>query len=249
MLKAIIIDDEEHARDLLADTIDHFKLPVHILAKCEDVVAAIEQINSNKPDFVFLDIEMPNYSGFELLDFFGEIDFEVVFVTAYSKYAIRAFEVSAVDYLLKPLQIDRLEAAIKKVEEKLTLKNSAERINTFKENIQSSRLTKIVLPIANNHQFIEIKNIVSIEAARAYCHLNLLDGRKILVSKSLSHFEEILSSHIQFVRVHRSFLINLHYVKHYSKKEQQVELINQLFVRISRERKDNFETHFYKLND
>ncbi len=246
MLNAIIIDDEEHARDLLADTIKHCNLPVKIMAKCSDVESAVIEIKANNPDFVFLDIEMPNYSGFELLEFFENIDFEIIFVTAYSQYAIHAFEVSAIDYLLKPLQIDRLEAAIKKVKEKIVLKNSAKRIETLKENMQQTKLSKIALPMANSYQFVEIPNIVCIEAARAYCHIYLADNNKILVSKSLSHFEEILKRNKEFVRVHRSFLVNLKFVVSYNKKEMQLLLAKNLLVKVSRKRTENFENHFYK---
>lgn len=246
MLKAIIVEDEKRARDLLVNTIAHYKLPVEVLASCTTVLEAIKQIQLLKPDFIFLDIEMPNYSGFELLDFFDTIDFEIVFVTAYSKYAVKAFQVSAVDYLLKPLQIDRLESALQKVQEKLALKNSAHRVSALKENLQSDQLTKIVLPLANSYQFIEISDIVAIEAARAYCHFHLKDKRKFLVSKSLRHFEEILDLQPGFVRIHRSFLVNLNYIERYFKNEQRVELINNLNVKVSRDRKEYFEQIFNK---
>jgi len=246
MLKAIIVEDEKRARDLLVNTIAHYKLPVEVMANCATVLEAIKQIQLHKPDFIFLDIEMPNYSGFELLDFFDNIDFEIIFLTAYSKYAVKAFQVSAVDYLLKPLQIDRLESALNKVKEKLALKNSAHRVNALKENLQSDQLTKIVLPLANSYQFIEIGDIVAIEAARAYCNFHLKDKRKFLVSKSLRHFEEILNQQPGFVRIHRSFLVNLNYIERYFKNEQRVELINNLSVKVSRDRKEYFEQIFNK---
>lgn len=244
MLKAIIVDDEKRARDLLINTINHYELPVEVIASCSNVLDAIKQIQSLKPDFIFLDIEMPNYSGFELLDFFDEINFEIVFLTAYKKYAVQAFQVSALDYLLKPLQIDRLESTIKKVAERLALKNSAIRVNALKENLKSGQLSKIVLPLANSYQFIQVSDIVAIEAARAYCNFHLSDERKFLVSKSLKHFEEILEGESSFVRIHRSFLINLNYIERYYKNEQRVELINGLVVKVARDRKEYFEQIF-----
>src|SRR3989338_4013155 len=124
-LKAILIDDEESARNVLSNLMARFCPEVNILQTCANVTEAIDAINTHQPDVVFLDIEMPNYSGFELVNFFEKVNFEIVFVTAYDKYAIKAFEVSAVDYLLKPIEIDRLKQAVERLITKTNLKNSS----------------------------------------------------------------------------------------------------------------------------
>lgn len=125
-------------------------------------------INRNKPDVVFLDIEMPDYSGFELLDFFRDVDFEIIFTTAYSQYALKAFEVSAVDYLLKPIQISKLEASIEKLKKKLNVVTMQKRLELLKENLKEETIKKIVLPVSDGHLFVNIDHIINFNADGAY---------------------------------------------------------------------------------
>ena len=120
-IRAILVDDEESARDVLENLLKRFCPEVELLAKCTNVEQAVASIRELQPDLVFLDIEMPNYAGYEIVKFFPEINFELIFVTAYDKYAIRAFEVSAVDYLLKPIDIDRLKNAVSRVMKQLSV--------------------------------------------------------------------------------------------------------------------------------
>ena len=123
-LRTIIVDDEQSAQDVLENLLDRYCPSVQLLDKCSNVEEAVASIEKNQPDIVFLDIEMPNYAGYELVSFFETVNFDIIFITAYDHYAIKAFEVSAVDYLLKPVDIERLKSAVDKVQEKKDRKNS-----------------------------------------------------------------------------------------------------------------------------
>lgn len=241
LLSAIIIDDEKRARDVLKRSLDLYCSQVSVKACCHDVPTAVKTIKTLRPDLVFLDIEMPNYSGFELLDFFYEIDFEIVFVTAYSQYAVQAFEVSAVDYLLKPLQIDRLESALKKVAAKRGGKSSADRMSNLQTNLSSLQVRKLALPKVGGYHFVDAQDILMLEAERAYCRFHLRNGEQLLVSKSLSHYEPLLKDTGLFFRAHRSYLLNLKAIKKYHRRKNLITLSNDIKVKVSRNKKDAFE--------
>jgi two-component system, LytTR family, response regulator len=241
MLKAIIIDDEENARITLSSLLNEYVPEIEILAQCSNVPSAVLAINKYNPDVVFLDIEMPEYNGFELIGFFKEINFDIVFVTAYSQYAIRAFEVSAIDYLLKPVEIESLKASIEKVKQKQSNYNIMQRLDLMKQTYQGNEIQKIALPMSDGLLFVEINSIVLFEADRAYTDIYLNDGSKITVSKPMRVFEEILNNRTFFFRPHRSFLINLNYMRKYNRGESLILMDNQLVVNISREKKTEFD--------
>lgn len=242
ILRAIIIDDEEGARITLASLLRQYCEDVEVVAICPNVPEGVLAINKHNPDVVFLDIEMPDYNGFELLDFFKEITFEIVFATAYDKYSIRAFEVSAVDYLLKPLEIDGLQNAIKKVREKRLLSNIKERLEIMKEAIKEEEIRKIALPMSDGLLFIEVADIMMFEADRVYTNVFLKNGSKVLVSKPMRTFEEILQNRQIFYRPHRSFLINLNFIRKYSKGDSIIQMDNNMDIPLSREKKQDFES-------
>ncbi len=241
MLKAIIIDDEENARITLESLLNEYVREVAIVAQCSNVPDAVLAINKHNPDIVFLDIEMPEYNGFELLGFFKEITFEIIFVTAYSQYAIRAFEVSAVDYLLKPVEIDSLKAAVEKAKQKRNTASIMQRLDLMKQTWQGHEIQKIALPMSDGLLFIDISRIVLFEADRAYTHVYLNDGSKITVSKPMRIFEEILDNRPFIFRPHRSHLINMNYLKKYARGESLILMDNGMRVAVSRERKQDFE--------
>ena len=137
-LKAILVDDEESARDVLENLLLRFCPEVELLGKYTNVPDAVAAVNELKPDLVFLDIEMPNYAGFEIVNFFEKVEFDIVFVTAYDKYAIRAFEISAVDYLLKPLDIERLQQSVLKAHERLITKNNIDRFKVLSQTLETN---------------------------------------------------------------------------------------------------------------
>jgi two-component system LytT family response regulator len=241
MLKAILIDDEEGARDTLAALLKEFIPDVELVAQCSNVPDGVLAINKNNPDIVFLDIEMPEYNGFELLDFFKEINFEIIFVTAYSQYAIKAFEVSAVDYLLKPVEIESLKAAVDKARLKRGQANIMQRLDLMKNTYKGEEVRKIALPMSDGLLFVDVSEIIFFEADRAYTHVFLKNGSKITVSKPMRVFEEILNTRPFFFRPHRSYLINLNYMKKYNKGDAVIVMDNNVNVSVSRERKQDFE--------
>ncbi|MBN8697230.1 MAG: response regulator transcription factor [Bacteroidetes bacterium] len=241
-IKAIIIDDEERARNTLSSLLREYCKEVEVIGMFSNVPDGVIAINKQQPDVVFLDIEMPEYNGFELLDFFAEINFDIIFVTAYSQYAIRAFEVSATDYLLKPVDIDALQKSIDKIKNKQNHTAIQKRLELLKETFTNEEIKKIALPMADGLLFIEVKDIILLEADGAYTNVFLKNGSKILVSKKLKFFEDILSNRPQFFRPHRSHLININYIKKYIKGDNQIIMDNQASVSLSRDLKQNFES-------
>jgi two-component system LytT family response regulator len=247
MIKAIIIDDEARARSVLRNLISQFCPEIEIVSECANVPDAIREINSLEPDVVFCDIEMPNFSGLELISFFKEVNFELIFATGYSEYAIQAFEMSAIDYLLKPIQIDKLETAVDKLKKKIHLTTMSDRLAALKENLKTDVLSKIAVPVSGGLDFIEVENISLLEADGSYTHVWLKDGSNLLVSKKLRFFDELLEKRPQFFRVHRSSLININYIKKYSKAESYIYLDNNKSVKIARDKKTEFEAYISEI--
>lgn len=239
-IKAIIVDDEEGARDVLENLLLRFCPEVELLAKCENVLKAVEVIKAEKPDLVFLDIEMPNYSGFEIVTFFKEINFEIIFVTAYDQYAIRAFEVAAIDYLLKPVDIDRLKNAVKRVQVQCDILQQAKRLSLLGNTLESKQIKNIVISDKGVQNIIPIEAIIAIEAQESYCSIHTID-KTFIASKNLRHFETILENLTQFFRVHKSWLVNKNYIKHYSKSDLIIQLTNGLTTKLSKYKKAEFE--------
>ncbi len=246
MLKAVIIDDEAKARRILQSFVTEYCPDVTLIGEASDVVEGVKLIQREKPDLVFLDIEMPGFNGFQLLEFFDEVNFEVIFVTAYSEFALKAFQVSAVDYLLKPLQIDQL---IKAVEKANAIKGNSlikERLATLKTNLEQQQIKKIVVPVSEGSLFVEIKDITHLKAEGSYVNIFLQDGNKILVSKNIKDYEDLLTQTEGFYRTHRSFLVNTHFIKKVQPDATEAILSSGAVISIARERKASFLT-FVKL--
>lgn len=247
MIRAIIIDDEERARRVLHNLLQDYCTDVEILAECSNVPDAVLKINTLNPDVVFCDIEMPDYSGLELISFFKEVNFEIIFATGYSEFALQAFEVSAIDYLLKPIQIEKLEVAIEKLRKKLNNATMYDRLETLKENLKDNEIHKIALPVADGLIFVEVKNISLLEADGSYTHVWLKDGSNLMVSKKIKYFEQLLHGKKQFFRVHRSSMVNINAIKKYSKAESYIFMDNNKSVRISRDKKSDFEEYIKEI--
>lgn len=248
-IKAIIVDDEENARLILNNFIREFCPSVKIIAQAEDVKSAVKLINKNEVDLVFLDIEMPNENGFALFDYFNKPGFETIFCTAYSEYALKAFEVSATDYLLKPIGVTKLKEAIEKVENKLLHKNiTTENIMVLKENLVQKEIKKIGILIGDGIVFMNLNDILYFEADGSYTTIYHKNGSDLTVKK-IKHFEDLLSSDKRFFRIHRSYLINVSLIKKYSKKDGlSVTYDERTLLPISREKKEEFE-EFMQLNN
>ncbi len=240
MLKAIIVDDEGKARRILESFLVEYCPQIQIMALVEDVPHAVKAIQKFNPDVVFLDIEMPGYNGFQLLDFFEEIDFEIIFTTAYSEFALKAFQVSAIDYLLKPIQIEQLIAAVQKLEKIHGNSLIRLRLQTLQKNLEEYKIKKIVLPLSEGSLFVELKDILYLKAEGSYANIFFKDGNKVIVSKNLKDYEDQLTPEEGFFRTHRSFLVNTAYIKNISSDGYEATLINQSIINISRERKIDF---------
>ncbi len=243
MLKAIIIDDEPKARRVLCALIEQNCSNVQILATAEDVPEAVKQINKYKPDLIFLDIEMPGFTGFQLLDFFENVDFQIIFTTAYSEYALQAFQVSAVDYLLKPIEITDLKLAIEKVEKQQKVVDQNMHLEALKANLNpNGNLKKVALPVADGFVFVEPEDVIYLQADGSYTHILLADGQKLLVTKKIKTFDQILN-HPCFFKTHRSYLVNLNRIQQYVRQDGgYIIMSNGDRVSLARDRKDEFLT-------
>lgn len=239
-IKAILVDDEEAARDVLGNLLLRFCPQIEVIAKCENVLQAVEAIKTQKPDLVFLDIEMPNYSGFEIVNFFEKINFEIIFITAYDQYAIRAFEIAAIDYLLKPVDIERLKSAVDRVVQQRNIEQQSQRLSLLSTTLKDKQLKNIVITDKGQQNIIAIDTIIAIEAQESYCTIHTTH-KIYVVSKNLKHFETVLGSLPQFFRVHKSWLVNKAFIKHYSKSDLSIQLSNGLTTKLSKYKKIEFE--------
>lgn len=240
-LKAILIDDEERARRLLRILLETHCPQVNIVGDADSVPEAVKLIHRTNPDIVFSDIEMPEYSGFELLKFISDIDFMLVFVTAYQEYAVRAFEVSAVDYLLKPVDIELLKKAVRKAEKYLLTEKQASyniRIKTLKQNLAGEHITRMALPMAEGLMFVESENIMYLIAEGAYTQVVFSDLKKVLVTKKIKYFEENLPPF--FFRSHRSYIVNLNRIRQYIRLGNYIIMDDGFEASLARERKEKF---------
>lgn len=240
-LRAILVDDEENARDVLENLLNRFCPEVKLLAKCSNVNEAVTEINNLKPDLVFVDIEMPNYSGLELVKFFDKVNFHIVFVTAYDNYALKAFEVSAIDYLLKPIDIDRLKQTVQRVKQICDAAKQAERMNVLGQTMEQRAVKNIVVIDRGQQVVVPIDQIIAIEAREAYSLIHT-PLKKYTVSKNLKHFENLLEGVPGYIRVHKSWLINKSKLVSFSKSELSIKLNNNVVAKLSRYKINEFES-------
>jgi len=240
-LSAILVDDEESARDVLESLLQMFCPEVVLLAKCDSLKSALVQIEKYNPDVVFLDIVMPEYAGYEIVKFFSDIKFQLIFVTAYDQYAIKAFEISATDYLLKPIDITRLKSAIARVKLKRSMQLQSERLALLNSTLQYNEIKSIVISDKGQQHVIPIKSIIAIEAQESYCIIHTLD-KKIVASKNLKHFEKLFDSIPHLLRVHKSWLINKEHLINYSRSELTIRLHGNILAKLSKYKKADFES-------
>ena len=215
-MKAIIIDDEKRARVSLSLLLKEFCPEISLVAECENLPEGVKAIRKLQPDIVLLDIEMPGHSGLELLDFFDEkeIQFSIIFTTAYNEYAVQAFKLSAVDYLLKPIVAEELVNAIARVE-----KQKHPQYKILAENLNQDNFQKIAVPSGNSLVIINIADIIYIKGEGAYSEVLMTDKTKHLVSRNLKNFEEILLKDKRFLRTHKSYIVNFDEVVAYNKSD------------------------------
>ena len=232
-MKAIIIDDEKRARISLTYILQEYCPEVTVVAECENLPEGIKAIRKQQPDIILLDIEMPGHSGLELLDFFdeNEVNFSIIFTTAYNEYALKAFKFSAVDYLLKPIIPEELAEAIQRVAKQ---KQRFENFRAFKENLQQETLTKIAVPSGNTLLFLETNKIMYIKGEGAYSEVFCNDRTKQLISRNLKNFEDILCSDSRFLRIHKSYIVNFNFVTAFNKSDGgSIVLENKIQIPVS----------------
>lgn len=220
VLKAIIIEDEPKAAQLLELMLIAVDPQTVVADICYDLPSGVRSIKKLKPDIIFLDIEMPSYSGLRLLEFFDkdEVNFGIIFTTAFNNYAIKAFELSAVDYLLKPLQEDKLLEAINKFR-KRSASSQSQQIAALKQNLQSTENRKMAIPVANGLEIVKVHDLVYFEAEGSYTKIHIKHQQPILVSKKLKYFEDLLTEDPMFIRCHRSYIVNLQSIKKFVKSD------------------------------
>jgi two-component system LytT family response regulator len=238
-VKALIVEDEEKSRKTLAKMLHDYCSDVSLLGECGNVNDAIKLIDSTKPDVVFLDIELPGRNGFELIEHYDNLSFEVIFTTAYNNYAIKAFKMSAIDYILKPIDLDELRCALDKVREKRELEQKSEQLNVLKENIQNV-FEKISLPTMEGLIFVDLEDIIRCEAQNNYTKFYLANKENHLVSKTLKFYEGLLSD-FNFFRINRGDIINLKYIKMLQRgKKLKIVLTDGTSLQLTDSRKEEF---------
>jgi two-component system, LytTR family, response regulator len=243
MYKAIIVDDENRSVDTLRSIIQQFcSNEVEIVGTANSVQEAYTLIHLVKPDIVFLDVEMPHGSGFDLLEKIPKPNFEVIFTTGFDRYAVTAIKFSALDYLLKPINIEEVKDAISKAKKRIESKHTQNNLEHLINNLRHPRdkNNKIPISVVNGFQFVPVNTIVFCQADDDYTYIYLTDGQKLTVSKNIKEFEDILANY-DFFRIHHSYLMNRDYIKRYIKGEGGTILTEQgNELPVSRRRKQEF---------
>ncbi|MCA6437364.1 MAG: response regulator transcription factor [Bacteroidetes bacterium] len=250
-IKVIVIDDEQHARTVLGALLEKSFPEVTIVGEGDSLPKAIELIHSKNPDIVFLDIEMPNYSGLQINDFIKEgREFDIVFITAYDQYAINAIKMAAFDYLLKPIDANELKETISRFKQKKekNLSNSVhQRLTALNENLTASQPKKLIIQTHQGVHYFEMENILYIEASGMYTIVHSKTGQ-FVASKPIKEFESLLNEY--FFRAHRSYVVNCNYVVKYSNKDGGlVTLVDGTSIPISRTKKNDLLVFLRKIQN
>ncbi|WP_339918418.1 LytTR family DNA-binding domain-containing protein [Yeosuana marina] len=242
MLKAIIIDDEQHCVDRISKLLCKHNNTIDLVGISTTIEDAKTSIESMLPDVIFLDVHIHDKTGFDLLKQFSNIDCEIIFTTAYDRYAVDAFKFSALDYLLKPIDENEFCLAIEKIKKKASLKDISKKVEVLIHNLENKNqlLRKIAVSTSEGLTFVEVANIVRCQSDINYTHFFLKDKRKITVAKTIKHFENLLEQH-NFFRIHKSHLINLSFVEKYLKgKGGYVLMSDKTHIDVAVRRKDAF---------
>ena len=242
-MKAIIIDDEKKARHLIEILLTENCPEITSIYEAEDLEIGVQLIKEQKPDIVFLDIEMPNYTGLQILEFFEpeEINFEIIFVTAYNEYAVQAFKLTAADYLLKPVDKKELIQAVFKAKRQIEKNNATSKIKEMKFFFEQLALNKIALEIPKGILFVSHDDILFFEADGMYTKVFLKGKEPQLICKPIKHFASQLEGKSVFYKPHRSYLVNLKHLKELSKNNGFYLIMeNNKKIPLSIEKKEDF---------
>lgn len=244
-ITAIIVDDAAQARRLLRLMLAEHCPQVDLLGDAANATEAMQLVVDKNPDLVFLDIEMPGKSGLQVVEELHKAcaPCDIVFTTAYNKYALQAFRLSAVDYLLKPIDETQLVEAVQKVGQRKEAQRSNQRLEQLLQNLKAETPTTLSIPIVNGYEYVKLPEIVSIKADGSYVTITTVGGQSITVSKNLKYFDLALEGAPQFVRVHRSYLINLQQMKRFERSGRGTIIMNDdSEIDLARERRDVFFT-------
>lgn len=238
-MTGIIVDDETRAVNMLKTLCEEYCTGIDILGSAGSVDEGLDLIASVNPQLVFLDIQMPVKNGFQLLDQYGEeLPFAVIFTTAHDQYALEAFKYAAVDYLLKPIEIDALTKAIERANKHYNKVIKPCKKSALKKSIEQSSIEKIALTTIDGFNFVNYKDIVRCEAQGNYTEVMLIDGSSLLITKTLKHYEDILI-HKDFFRVHKSHLVNLNFIRRFVKGRQgMIEMTDGQLIEVSLRKKE-----------
>lgn len=245
MQRVIIVEDESRSRKFLNDILLEHCKNIDIVALASNVAEAVDEIREKKPDLVFMDIELQTGTSFDVLEQIKDIKPSIIFTTAYDHYAIKAIKFSAVDYLLKPIDVDELKAAVAKTQELLPQQRSTQdqALELLMQNLKHLKTNEnptITLSVSDGLEFIPVKDIIRLEAAGAYTNFFLKNSKKIMVSKNLKEYESLLSDH-EFMRIHNSHIINLNEVKRMLKIDGGLAVMSDdAEIIISTKKKDDF---------
>lgn len=248
MIKAVIIDDEKNALEVLEMQLHQFCKEVSVIATCNGGKEGVKAIKELQPDLVFLDIEMPHINGFDVLDQTKNLNYKVIFTTAYDQFAIKAFKFSAIDYLLKPIDFVDLQNAVEKAQKETQNHNLEDKIKLLVEQYypQKNR-QKVALPVGNMLEFFDVDEIIRVESDSNYSHIFLANQKKITLSKTLKDVEENIKGE-PFFRVHQSHLINTNHVEKAVKGENAyVVMKDGTTITVSRNRKEEFFELFRRI--
>jgi two-component system LytT family response regulator len=243
-INAIIIDDEKRAQSVLTLLLNKNCPNIDVIGCYGDVISGVEAIKELKPQLVFLDVQMPNYNGYELIKFISKITFEIIFVTAFDQYAIKAFELNAADYLLKPVNREQLKLSVNKAIANIEKKNKIEQYETLIKSFKEKKNTKIVISESQGKRVVEIAKIMAIEGQGAYSTIHLKNAKNILVSKNLKHFEELLSDEKLLIRCQKSWIVNLDDIVNVDNSNLTLTLSEGLKVKFSSNKKSIIENYF-----
>ncbi|ESU21820.1 response regulator [Flavobacterium cauense R2A-7] len=242
-MKVIIIDDENKARRLISTLIAEQCPDISEQYEASDLESGVALIKEHKPDIVFLDIEMPKYSGLQIAEFFepNEISFQIIFITAYNEYAVQAFKLSAVDYILKPIDVTELKNAIVKAQKNIDKNSITDKLDNLKKVFQQLSLNKMILEVPKGILFVSHDDIVLFEADGMYTKVYMKNSETQLICKPLKHFVDQLEDKPIFYKPHRSYLLNLKYMKELSKKDGfHIVMENNKTIPIAKDKKDEF---------
>lgn len=242
-MEVVIIDDEKRARSLLRTILEQECSGIESIYEAPNLLEGVALIQAHQPKLVFLDIEMPEHQGIEIFEHFAkeEINFEIVFCTAFSEYALRAFEMNAIDYLLKPLRPQKVKGVVEKVQSSFRQDQIQEKLEELKNALRLNKFQKIGLPVSNGILFIPIEEIILMEADGMYTKVFTTNNGSELVSKPLKFFNDLMEKSPLFYRPHRSFIMNIKFVKQYVRTDgNYVVLENDYMVPISKDKKEEF---------